>query len=431
MAASRRVPFTSNVDDGDDDDDDDDDDNDDSNIDRNYSRGRGGSTGESPRRTSRGDDSSKVDLRGEDDDESAGDENEKGADRGDNDDEDDDDEDVTDGQEQGGPAGGAGGAQMAGANAALANLGGAPLTAATAGAVKMNFTGGAPMQNTIDTSKLMNLPSQLVANPQMLGQIQVLGQQQPQHQQAFQQAQMFGQQQAGQMQLSTLPHQQMTQQSFVPSVLNSQNADLILQNLMAQAKVQNNNLVGANSLYSLPSSTGVSGNMSMAAAAAVNNHGIGQSIGITGNSSAMNTVEEKPKEQSPADSYRDFSRIPMTDDPDGASLQASTGKEPPFPVKLHRILSNPDYSDFISWLPHGRSWRVLKPKAFEEKIVPRYFRHTKYASFMRQVNGWGFKRMTQGPDHNSYYHEVGLSFFYYLSTENRFFCRCHIHSITQ
>ena len=27
---------------------------------------------------------------------------------------------------------------------------------------------------------------------------------------------------------------------------------------------------------------------------------------------------------------------------------------------------------------------------------------------MTQVNGWGFKRMTQGPDHNSYYHELFL-----------------------
>jgi hypothetical protein len=62
------------------------------------------------------------------------------------------------------------------------------------------------------------------------------------------------------------------------------------------------------------------------------------------------------------------------------------GKEPPFPVKLHRILSNTDFSDIISWLPHGRSWRVLKPKAFEEKIIPMYFRHAKYASFMRQVS---------------------------------------------
>jgi HSF-type DNA-binding len=34
------------------------------------------------------------------------------------------------------------------------------------------------------------------------------------------------------------------------------------------------------------------------------------------------------------------------------------------------------------------------------------FRHAKYASFMRQVNGWGFKRVVTGSDHNSYYHEL-------------------------
>mmetsp|Transcript_41559 Transcript_41559/g.60818 ORF Transcript_41559/g.60818 Transcript_41559/m.60818 type:complete len:652 (+) Transcript_41559:255-2210(+) len=119
--------------------------------------------------------------------------------------------------------------------------------------------------------------------------------------------------------------------------------------------------------------------------------------------------------------YRDFSRIPMSemvaspvdagavaDTQSAGNLGTSSGKEPPFPVKLHRILSNPEFRDIITWLPHGRSWRVLKPKAFEERVIPLYFRHAKYASFMRQVNGWGFKRITQGPDHNSYYHELFL-----------------------
>jgi len=106
------------------------------------------------------------------------------------------------------------------------------------------------------------------------------------------------------------------------------------------------------------------------------------------------------------DSYRDFSKV--SNDGTDFSINQQPGKEPPFPVKLHRILSNSEYNDMISWLPHGRSWRVLKPKAFEETIIPLYFRHAKYASFMRQVNGWGFKRMTQGPDHNSYYHELFL-----------------------
>ena len=70
----------------------------------------------------------------------------------------------------------------------------------------------------------------------------------------------------------------------------------------------------------------------------------------------------------------------------GVIASGGRGKEPPFPVKFHRILSNPEFRDIISWLPHGRSWRVLKPKAFEERIIPLYFRHGKYASFMRQVS---------------------------------------------
>jgi hypothetical protein len=80
-----------------------------------------------------------------------------------------------------------------------------------------------------------------------------------------------------------------------------------------------------------------------------------------------------------------------------------------FPMKLHEILSSPEYESIVTWLPHGRAWRVLKPKAFEEKIIPKFFRSSKYASFMRQVNGWGFKRITSpGPDFNAYWHELFL-----------------------
>ena len=72
------------------------------------------------------------------------------------------------------------------------------------------------------------------------------------------------------------------------------------------------------------------------------------------------------------------------------------------------ILSNPDFEDIISWLPHGRSWRILQQKAFEERVIPLYFRHGRYSSFARQVNGWGFRRVTHGSDYNSYYHELFL-----------------------
>eukprot|EP00980_Cylindrotheca_fusiformis_P030817 scaffold25464_cov113-Cylindrotheca_fusiformis.AAC.1 len=76
-----------------------------------------------------------------------------------------------------------------------------------------------------------------------------------------------------------------------------------------------------------------------------------------------------------------------------------------FPAKLHTILSIPENQDIISWLPHGRSWRILRQEQFEEQVLPMFFRHARHKSFIRQVNGWGFKRITSGPDYNSYYHE--------------------------
>jgi len=81
----------------------------------------------------------------------------------------------------------------------------------------------------------------------------------------------------------------------------------------------------------------------------------------------------------------------------------------PFPIKLHYILSNPEFSDYITWLPHGRAWKVSDQKGFETYVIPKFFRSDRMASFMRQVNGWAFNRITEGPDMNAYYHEVSFS----------------------
>ena len=59
-------------------------------------------------------------------------------------------------------------------------------------------------------------------------------------------------------------------------------------------------------------------------------------------------------------------------------------------------------------MPHGRSWKVHKPKAFEERVIPQFFVCCKYSSFVRQANGWGFRRMSQGADRNAYYHRYFL-----------------------
>lgn len=57
---------------------------------------------------------------------------------------------------------------------------------------------------------------------------------------------------------------------------------------------------------------------------------------------------------------------------------------------------------------HGRSWRILQQKRFELQVIPHYFTHGRYASFARQVNVWGFKRVIHGTDYGSYYHPLFL-----------------------
>ena len=56
-----------------------------------------------------------------------------------------------------------------------------------------------------------------------------------------------------------------------------------------------------------------------------------------------------------------------------------------FPVKLYEILMDKKYSEYVTWLPHGRAWRILKQKSFEKEVIPKHFRSARYASFMRQV----------------------------------------------
>ncbi|CAB9513571.1 shock factor protein [Seminavis robusta] len=103
--------------------------------------------------------------------------------------------------------------------------------------------------------------------------------------------------------------------------------------------------------------------------------------------------------------YRDHSQDA---DPDPLTPLTPPGRVPNFPAKMQAILSKKEYSDIVAWLPHGRSWRILKPREFEVKVIPKFFEHSKFSSFIRQANGWGFRRITQGRDRNSYYHPLFL-----------------------
>lgn len=84
------------------------------------------------------------------------------------------------------------------------------------------------------------------------------------------------------------------------------------------------------------------------------------------------------------------------------------GVATPFPVKLHNLLESNEFSNVISWQPHGRCFTLNKPKEFIKDVMPRHFRQTKLTSFQRQLNLYCFIRLTSGRDKGCYYHELFL-----------------------
>jgi hypothetical protein len=114
--------------------------------------------------------------------------------------------------------------------------------------------------------------------------------------------------------------------------------------------------------------------------------------------------------RSPNYVYHDYACVPDTSD---FIRKKTGGVTQPFPEKLFDMLSqespeSPDLNSCVYWLPHGRAFIVRKPKMFTTQIMPKYFRQTKLTSFQRQLNLYGFRRITQGPDSGAYYHELFL-----------------------
>ncbi|KAL7546041.1 hypothetical protein ACHAWF_009386, partial [Thalassiosira exigua] len=101
------------------------------------------------------------------------------------------------------------------------------------------------------------------------------------------------------------------------------------------------------------------------------------------------------------------------------SRRGANGVVTPFPGKLLEVLDRGDLCDMIGWMEHGRAFIVKNPRLFAERVLPRFFRQTKYLSFTRQLNLWGFKRITRGADAGAYYHELFLPGRHHLPSRMR------------
>ena len=68
---------------------------------------------------------------------------------------------------------------------------------------------------------------------------------------------------------------------------------------------------------------------------------------------------------------------------------------PSFLMKTYEILENNKFSDIISWTKNGEGFIVKKVKEFSDTVLPVYFRHNNYTSFVRQLNMYDFHKTRQ------------------------------------
>ena len=84
-----------------------------------------------------------------------------------------------------------------------------------------------------------------------------------------------------------------------------------------------------------------------------------------------------------------------------------------FPVLLYRMLMDAEcmteHSHAMSFLSHGRAFKVHNKKKFVQVVMPKYFANNNWKSFRRQLNLYNFIRISDGGlDDGAYYHKCLL-----------------------
>ena len=67
-------------------------------------------------------------------------------------------------------------------------------------------------------------------------------------------------------------------------------------------------------------------------------------------------------------------------------------ESPNFLIKLYQILESPEYEKIIHWSDDGKSFIVQNLHDFTEYVLPKFFKHNNYSSFIRQLNMYDFHK---------------------------------------
>ena len=69
------------------------------------------------------------------------------------------------------------------------------------------------------------------------------------------------------------------------------------------------------------------------------------------------------------------------------------------------MIKNKEIEEVVSWTTTRDSFIIKNITRFTEEVLPSYFKHHNFASFIRQLNMYGFKKIRHSEGDNVYMNE--------------------------
>ncbi|KAK9946495.1 hypothetical protein M0R45_011959 [Rubus argutus] len=105
------------------------------------------------------------------------------------------------------------------------------------------------------------------------------------------------------------------------------------------------------------------------------------------------------------------------------SLDSHKSVPAPFLTKTYQLVDDPTTDHIVSWGEDDTTFVVWRPPEFARDLLPNYFKHNNFSSFVRQLNTYGFRKIV--PDRWEFANE------FFKKGEKHLLCEIHRRKTAQ